>query len=219
MPSPTAHTRQNEQALRDEIARLNKIVKELTTKSERDARSLQEQLQELAIHDPLTGLYNRDHFNETFNRELIRAERHNHPISVIMADIDNLKVINDTYGNLAGDEVLKAFGVLLKRNARASDIISRYGGEEFLLILSNMKMEDACKRAELLRSLFVSTPISCGTSIIHAMASFGVAAFPEHGKTSDELITTADTAMSSAKTDGRNQVKLFNKKMNPDYLA
>lgn len=200
MHKPIVQPHQNEQALLDEIARLNKIVQELT------------------IHDPLTGLYNRRHINETFDRELIRAERHRHPISVIMADIDHFKVINETYGHLAGDEVLKAFGILLKRNSRGSDIFCRYGGEEFLLVLTNMKEEDVCKRAEQLRNSFSTIPITSGASIIHATASFGIAVFPAHGNTSEELIAAADMALRSAKDDGRNQVTLFNTQMNPNTL-
>ena len=219
MPKSTLQHHPNEQTLRDEIARLNKVIEEITTRYDRDVQALQVQLLELAYHDPLTGLYNRHHINETLDRELLRAERYNHPISAIMADIDNFKIINETYGHLAGDEVLKAFGALLKRNSRASDISSRYGAEEFLLVLANMKEEDARTRAEQLRSTFVSTPITCGASVIHATASFGVAAFPAHGMTSEELVAAADTALYSAKADGRNQVKLYNAQMNPYNIS
>ena len=209
---------QNEQALREEITRLNNIVQEMTLRTEREVRTFQAQLQDLAIHDPLTGLYTRRHVYESFDRELARAGRHKHPVSVIMADIDNFKIINETYGHLAGDEVLKAFGVLLRRTSRASDIFCRYGGEEFLLVFGNMAEEDACNRAELLRSTFVATSISSGASIIHAAASFGVAVFPQHGKTGEELIAAADSALYSAKTAGRNQVMTYNAQMNPRSL-
>ncbi len=201
---------QNEQDLREEVARLNNIVQELTLRSEREVRTLQVQLHDLATHDPLTGLYTRRHVYESFDRELARAVRHKHPVSAIMADIDNFKIINETYGRLAGDDVLKAFGVLLRRTSRASDIFCRYGGEEFLLVFGNMSEEDACNRAELLRSTFMARPISSGASVIHAAASFGVAVFPHHGKTGEELIAAADSALYSAKAAGRNQVMSYN---------
>lgn len=218
MPNRTVQSQQNEQTLLNEVARLNKIIQDITERSEREARTLHSQLEELAIHDPLTGLYNRHHFNETFNRELIRAERYKLPLSVIMATIDHFKIINETYGLLAGDEVLRAFGVLVRQNCRASDVLCRYGGEEFLQVFSNMKVEEACNRAEKLRSAFAATPIICGASVIHATVSFGIAVFPEHGKAGEELIAAADAALHYARADGRNQVNLYNARMNPDVL-
>jgi PAS domain S-box-containing protein len=101
------------------------------TRAEREVQALQEELREQATRDPLTGLYNRRYLEESLGRELISAERHGYPVSVIMGDLDHFKLINDVYGHLGGDEVLRSFGDLLKRQVRGSDIYCRYGGRNF----------------------------------------------------------------------------------------
>lgn len=179
------------------------------TRAGRAVQLLQEELRVQAEHDALTGLYNRHFLEESFRRELLLAERAEHPVSVIMGDLDHFKTVNDRHGHLAGDEVLRVFGTLLKYNARASDIICRYGGEEFLLVLPGMTAEGAIERAEQLRSAIAATPISDGALQITVTASFGVATYPSHGRTTGELIAAADSALYSAKADGRNRVSLF----------
>ena len=178
------------------------------TRTERAVQVLQEELREQAVHDALTGLYNRHFLEESFGRELLLAERTRHPVSVIMSDLDHFKEVNDRDGHLAGDEVLRVFGNLMKHNARASDIICRYGGEEFLMVLPGMTEKGAVERAEQLRCAMAATPVSHGASQITVTASFGVATFPSHGRTTDELIAAADGALYSAKADGRNRVSL-----------
>jgi diguanylate cyclase (GGDEF)-like protein/PAS domain S-box-containing protein len=178
------------------------------TRAERAVQVLQEELREQSTHDALTGLYNRHFLEEFFERELLLAERAGHPVSVIMGDLDHFKAVNDRHGHLAGDEVLRVFSNLMKHNARASDIICRYGGEEFLLVLPGMTEEGAVERAEQLRRAMAATPVSHGASQITVTASFGVATFPFHGRTTDELIAAADSALYSAKADGRNRVNL-----------
>ena len=178
------------------------------TRTERAVQVLQEELREQAVHDALTGLYNRHFLEESFGRELLLAERTRHPVSVIMSDLDHFKEVNDRDGHLAGDEVLRVFGNLMKHNARASDIICRYGGEEFLMVLPGMTEKGAVERAEQLRCAMEATPVSYGGSQITVTASFGVATFPSHGRTTDELIAAADGALYSAKADGRNRVNL-----------
>lgn len=172
----------------------------------RAVQALQEQLREQAIRDPLTGLYNRRYLDETLGRELILAERYGHPISVIMGDLDHFKAVNDRYGHLAGDEVLRVFGDLLRKHARGSDIYCRYGGEEFLLVLRGMAEDGAFERAEHLRLALAATPVAFGSSRIMVTASFGIAIFPHHGCTGDELTTAADSALYTAKATGRNRV-------------
>lgn len=178
------------------------------TRTERAVQVLQEELREQAVHDALTGLYNRHFLEESFGRELLLAERTGHPVSVIMSDLDHFKEVNDRDGHLAGDEVLRVFGNLMKHTARASDIICRYGGEEFLMVLPGMTGKGAVERAERLRCVMAATPVSYGASQITVTASFGVSTFPSHGKTTDELIAAADGALYSAKADGRNRVNL-----------
>jgi len=176
------------------------------TRAERAVQVLQEELREQSTHDALTGLYNRRFLEESFSRELLLAERAGHPVSVIMGDLDHFKTVNDRDGHLAGDEVLRVFGTLMKYNARASDIICRYGGEEFLLVLPGMTEEGAIERAEQVRRAMASTPVRHGASQITVTASFGIATFPSHGRTTDELIAAADSALYSAKSGGRNRV-------------
>ena len=120
--------------------------------------------------------------------------------------MDSPEAINDREGHLAGDEVLRVFGTQMKHNARASDIICRYGGDEFLLVLPGMTEEGAIKRAEQLRHELAATPVSHGASQITVTASFGVASFPLHGQSTDELIAAADSALYSAKSEGRSCV-------------
>ena len=177
------------------------------TRAEREVQALQHQLREQAIHDPLTGLYNRQPLNEFFDRELHMAERHRQPISVVLADLDHFKVVNDTYGHQGGDEALRVFSRLIGQSYRASDIFCRYGGEEFLILLPAMSLDRACKRTEHLRKALEAKPVVFGASLIHLTASFGVAAFPLHGKTREALIAAADEALYAAKDGGRNQVK------------
>ncbi len=184
------------------------IVRDITERklAEGEVQKLQEQLREQALHDPLTGLYNRRYLDVAMGRELIRAERNKQPIGIVMCDIDNFKVVNDTYGHLVGDEVLRVFAGLLRKNSRGSDIICRFGGEEFLMFLPDMPPDVAYQRAELLRTAIAAKRITSGVAVIQVTASFGVAAFPENGKTQDALIRAVDAAMYQAKETGRNRV-------------
>ena len=186
------------------------IILDITERirAERAVQKLQVQLRELAIRDPLTDLYNRRYLDETISRELIRAERDRSPLSVVMGDIDHFKDINDRYGHLAGDEVLKTLGKLIKRHARGSDIACRYGGEEILLVFPGMDTATALARAEQLRLEFENTPVRYGNSAIRTTASFGVASFPEDGRDTDQLIAAADKALYAAKNAGRNKVRV-----------
>jgi diguanylate cyclase (GGDEF)-like protein/PAS domain S-box-containing protein len=178
------------------------------TRTEREMHALQERLREESIHDALTGLYNRRYLEETLARELILAEREGYPVGVIMGDLDHFKVVNDHYGHLAGDDVLRVFGNLMRQHARGSDIYCRYGGEEFLLVMPGMAEQQAVERAEELRSTMAAAPVGHGPSTIAVTASFGVATFPRDGRTGDALIAAADRAMYAAKAAGRNRVSV-----------
>ncbi|MEN9478658.1 MAG: hypothetical protein RLZZ298_53 [Pseudomonadota bacterium] len=176
---------------------------------EREVKALQAELREQSTHDALTGLYNRRYLEESLERELIMAERQGHPVSVIIGDLDHFKAINDHYGHLGGDEVLRIFGALMKRHSRGSDIYCRYGGEEFLLVLPQMEKFNAFERAEQLRAAMARTPVTYGVSRIAVTASFGVATYPLDGKTRDALINAADHALYAAKAAGRNRVSSY----------
>jgi diguanylate cyclase (GGDEF)-like protein len=175
----------------------------------REVRALQARMREQAIHDPLTGLYNRRYLDEMFGREIERAKRYKQPVSVVMGDVDHFKSVNDTRGHLAGDEVLKTFGELLRQHCRGSDIGCRYGGEEFLLILPDMSRDEAYRCAERLRIAVASTPIACGGSVVQVTASFGMATFPEDGTTPAALLAAADAALYTAKDAGRDRVRRY----------
>jgi diguanylate cyclase (GGDEF)-like protein len=180
-------------------------------RTERAVKVLQEELREQSNHDALTGLYNRRFLEESFGRELLLAERAGHPVSIIMGDLDHFKAVNDKWGHLAGDQVLRTFGALLTSGARASDIICRYGGEEFLIVLPGMTKEGAGRRAEELRQAMGAAIVSHGHCRITVTTSLGVAAYPADGRTADELIAAADGALYAAKAQGRNRVNLCGK--------
>ncbi len=190
-----------------EIA-LSKANEQLNLKFE-EISQLQEKLREQAIRDPLTGLYNRRYLDETLMRELSRAKRENYSLCIIMVDIDFFKKVNDTYGHLAGDEVLKKFAVLLRDSARKEDVACRYGGEEFLLMTPRMPLEAAEERSNELREKFAMQSISFGEAQIKCTLSIGIAVYPNHGETPEDLTNCADQALYTAKGDGRNRVIVY----------
>ncbi len=168
--------------------------------------SLQEQLRERAIRDHLTDLFNRRYLEETLTHELAKAERKGYPVSLIMVDIDHFKSINDSYGHSAGDQALQALAAFIQSRIRRSDIACRFGGDEFVIVLPEAPLRMACDRAEALRrdvqdGLKVN---SCG--IAHLAVSMGVAAYPEHGTSGEELLRAVDLALYEAKSRGRNRV-------------
>jgi two-component system, cell cycle response regulator len=163
----------------------------------------------LASKDPLTGLFNRQFLNELLTKEWIRSERHGYPLSIIMADIDDFKRVNDNYGHQAGDLALIKFAEVLSNHLRRNDYLARYGGEEFLFVLSQTDSKDACLAAERFRTAAqnliipfnknsqLSLRISCGVST----------AFPEKKDDNvDALIQRADQALYEAKKSGKNRV-------------
>ncbi len=169
-------------------------------------QALQAMLHEQAIRDALTGLYNRRYLEDTLRRELARADRENYPVSVIMLDIDYFKKLNDTYGHQAGDIVLQTLGKQLLFRTRFSDIPCRYGGEEFVIIMPNVPVETALKRAEELRAFFADTKITYEDQTIQSTFSAGLSVYPRDDITADGLIHAADVAMYAAKSAGRNSV-------------
>lgn len=164
------------------------------------------ELKELSITDSLTGVYNRRYFEKTFADELSQAHRHQHPLSVVVLDLDHFKQINDMHGHLAGDECLKLVaGVLHQRLARPGDIVARYGGEEFVILLPATSQEDALAVADQLRLTIEKIEFLAGGQRIALTASFGVAGWiPAQGERYERLIAAADTALYQAKNRGRN---------------
>jgi diguanylate cyclase (GGDEF)-like protein/PAS domain S-box-containing protein len=168
--------------------------------------ALQVQLQEQAIRDPLTGLFNRRYLAETLERELARAHRAGTVLSVVLLDVDRFKLLNDNYGHKAGDLVLQALARLLQSDTRHEDIACRYGGEEFVLVLVGAPPPAAAQRAERWRLACEAQSVMYEGWDLRTTISLGVAAYPQHGVTTDELLKAADRALYQAKSRGRNQV-------------
>lgn len=169
---------------------------------------LREQLRMEAMHDPLTGLYNRRYMEDSLQRETYRAKRHNGHIGIIMLDIDRFKQFNDLYGHEVGDNVLQELGKYLLANVRGEDIACRYGGEEFLIILPNATLEASQKRAEELRTGIKELHITHETQDFHITISAGVAALPNHGSAIADVVRQSDRALYQAKALGRDRVVL-----------
>jgi diguanylate cyclase (GGDEF)-like protein/PAS domain S-box-containing protein len=169
--------------------------------------NLREILRWQAIRDPLTGLFNRRYMEESLEREVLRVKRRGASLGVIMMDLDHFKRFNDTFGHKAGDAMLSALADVLKKHTRREDIVCRYGGEEFLVILPETSLELTRERAELLREVVSQLQLEyLGQSLGAITISLGVAAFPEHGSTGEEIILAADAALYHAKKKGRNRV-------------
>ena len=167
-----------------------------------------EALKELASRDGLTGLYNNRYFKEALEREIKRAERFKHPLSLIMADIDYFKYYNDSHGHVAGDTVLKTVAGVFLKNTREVDIAARYGGEEFAVILPNTDLKDALKVAERIRNGIAEVPVPHEETQPkgNLTISIGVAAFTADRASPIAFIKAADRALYRAKDLGRNRV-------------
>ncbi len=178
-------------------------------------KHLEEKLKFQAVHDQLTGLYNRRVLEQRLNDEVERAVRYKHSLSVFLLDIDHFKRINDTHGHQTGDSVLQAFASTLERTTRKTDFLARYGGEEFVVILPETTLDTALSLAERLREEIATQPVPVNDgSLLEITASIGIANFPEHTESPQALLGMADKAMYNAKQDGRNRVKTAN----PDHL-
>jgi diguanylate cyclase (GGDEF)-like protein len=164
-----------------------------------------EQIQELVCHDELTKAFNRRHLIDQLDQEKARAERSGIPFSVAILDLDHFKSINDTLGHLAGDEVLKAFTALVEDAMREIDTFGRYGGEEFLIILTATPGENAVPAIERIRAAAAAKDWSAIKPGLRVTFSAGVAVFHQ-GETIEQLLHRADAALYEAKRAGRNQV-------------
>lgn len=211
----------NENAFNEDDIRLLSILSLQVAVGMRNARMYAE-IERLAITDPLTGLYNYRYFYQRLGSELARSQRYHHPLSVIMIDLDDFKKINDLYGHLRGDRVLKEAADAIRKNIRRFDepmvakgaeldIISRYGGEEFIIIQPDTPLPGARVCAERLRSILETSIGSlcglpgAGQAPLRVTGSFGVASFQE-GEGLEDFVKRADAAMYLAKEQGKNRV-------------
>lgn len=168
--------------------------------------ALQEKLRELVLRDPLTGLHNRRYLDEQLPKLLAEAQAREKRFGIVMLDIDYFKNLNDAYTHLAGDLLLQFLADLLREHVRPTDICCRFGGEEFILVLTDVGLEIIMRRAQELRELFERGKITFQGQSLGATISLGVAAYPEHGTTAEELVMRADQALYLAKEGGRNRV-------------
>ena len=174
---------------------------------------LREQLRGQATRDALTGLHNRRHLEDALARETARSAEGGSSLAVALLDVDHFKKINDTHGHDGGDAVLRGLGEQLRKAVRGSDIVGRFGGEEFLLLLPGASVEAAEARAcavlDAVRAMQVSWP---GGALSGVTASIGVAVMPSHAAKGDALVAAADAALYRAKAQGRNRVVIADKR-------
>lgn len=166
-----------------------------------------EVLREKASRDPLTGLWNHEEIVGCLARELSRARRSGQPVSVVMADIDHFKGVNDCYGHLAGDVVLRAVAQKMQGRMRPYDCVGRYGGEEFLVVLAGCGAESAQALAERLRLSVCREPVDTPDGTVSTSLSLGVATCSDASCQPADLIRSADQALYRAKRNGRNRVE------------
>jgi len=166
-------------------------------------------LEKLASTDALTGIMNRRALNDALDSELDRARRYSLAVSILLADIDRFKQINDTRGHIAGDSVLRQIGELLRREARSVDVVARYGGEEFVVVMPETALHGAAIFAERIRRRVMARDFADpGEDPVHLTVSIGLASFPdERVHSADAFIALADQALYRAKNEGRNLVR------------
>lgn len=198
---------------RDITARRNAEValKQTNERLERQAAenlSLQKQLREEAMRDPLTNLFNRRYFMVTLTREMARAKRESRPLTLLMLDIDHFKQLNDEHGHAAGDQALMVFSKLLINSMRKEDVVCRWGGEEFLIMMPGLALMDAHRRITDWRREHGPMKLRLEGRELVIRFSSGLAAAPEHGRSPDDLINATDKALYQAKAQGRDQLQL-----------
>lgn len=179
---------------------------------ERSLKEANEKITILSVTDPLTGIYNRSYLSERLPQEIARSVRYGHPLSLLMCDIDRFKRINDTFGHLVGDKILKDFVDCLNGSIRKGiDWMVRYGGEEFLIILPETNVKGGCLGAERLRKVVSENVIKIDGENIQITASFGVSGFDpsecDDKMSPESLIAESDKYLYQAKEDGRNRVR------------
>jgi diguanylate cyclase (GGDEF)-like protein len=165
-------------------------------------------VQELTLTDEHTGLYNARHLRRVLAAEVARAERFRHPVSLVFFDLDHFKTVNDTYGHMVGSEALREVGERLRKQLRTTDVPTRYGGDEFAIVLPETDPSAAVEVARRWQALLRSAPFGVSKGLaLSITASFGVATYPDHAQTPDALLAAADAAMYRAKNKSRDAVE------------
>jgi diguanylate cyclase (GGDEF)-like protein len=171
---------------------------------------LMEDIKKRAITDFLTGLFNHRYFIERIEEEIARASRNNKYFSILFCDLDNFKRFNDIHGHLLGDLVLRKIGEAILTNKRKFDIATRYGGDEFALILPEANCNNAVRIAKRICNGIVNCDLPKTKGNHDKLTiSIGISSFPEHGQNSKELLEKADLALNKAKSSGRNNIQVY----------
>lgn len=184
---------------RSEKERLEHLVNERT-----------KEIELLSKTDALTGLWNRRHLEETLEAEFKRAKRYNHKLSIMIVDLDHFKSINDTYGHMAGDEVLRQISAEIKECQRETDFIGRYGGEEIVVILPETDLQTSIKVADSIRQTIAQRPVEFESNTIAVTASIGISSLRDEHTSYEMIFAEADEALYKAKELKRNRVEVFN---------
>ncbi|WP_215777847.1 diguanylate cyclase [Paludibacterium sp. B53371] len=187
----------------EELARVNQALEATVAERTDELRRKNQELEQLAVTDTLTGLYNRLFVDQVLLQASATARRSGAPLSLVMLDIDHFKLVNDHYGHQVGDQVLQQFAQILRQQVRDSDVVARWGGEEFLIVCAGTPLDGALAAAEKWRRCVEDSVFAGGG---HCTASFGVASWRD-GDTVSSLLSRADQALYAAKQTGRNQVQ------------
>jgi two-component system, cell cycle response regulator len=199
-------SRVSERALKDgDQIRVGRAMLKFLTSGNVEAQ-YHEEIYRLMTLDGLTQVHNKRHFQEALEREFARSKRYGNPFALVMFDIDHFKKINDTYGHLGGDEVLRKMGGILKKKVRANDIVARVGGEEFAVILPEAGKPGGIALAEKIRRLVEAEEFVHNNVQMPVTVSLGVAAFEPSFDTSEAMVAAADEKLYEAKRGGRNRV-------------
>ncbi len=174
---------------------------------------LSDKMSSMIIREEVTGLFNQNYIRQRLQEEYYRAKRYDHPLSLLMIDLDDFKSLNHRYGRTTGDYLLRYFGQLIRDTVRPSDIAARFGGEEFLILLPNTGREEARAVAERLRQRVSENPfrVDAERKDIRLTISIGASALdiPNYGEDAEEMITLADLALFRAKKEGKNSVSFY----------
>ncbi|MEH6345271.1 MAG: diguanylate cyclase [Bermanella sp.] len=192
---------------------LSRVIKYAIKRKQMDLK-----LEKLAITDPLTELYNRRYFFERGWNEYVRARRYEHALAIVMMDIDYFKKVNDFYGHICGDKVLVSVANLLRKTVRGIDLVSRFGGEEFIVLIPETDLKGVQLLAERMRLEVADTPIEHNGKSFHISISIGVAMIDSNNGDFEGMINQADIALYKAKDKGRNRVELYNNSLNDNNM-
>jgi diguanylate cyclase (GGDEF)-like protein len=181
------------------------LVAYITTMLSADIRSALSRIKIISETDELTGIYNVRAFTSIANRTHKQAQRYRQPYAIVMIDSDNLKAVNDTYGHEGGNRLLKLTVACVQQSLRDTDVFARFGGDEFIAILPQTKLEGAHEVAERIRKTIATTPLATQGKQVTTTVSVGLACYPEHGEELAVIMNRADQALYTSKKSGRNR--------------